>query len=1095
MSNHESSAPKNSEALRRIAEAKKGQRDELDLSGLGLTEIPEQIAELTWLKTLYAGSNTRSNEDGRVKLSVTPNVIQNLPLTLNFLTELQQLDLTGNQLSSLPTDIWRLKSLQSLSLDSNQLTALPAGIGKLKSLQSLSLDHNQLAELPVEVCQLSSLQRLSLDHNQLAALPAEIGQLTSLQSLSLNGNRLAALPAEIGELRSLRRLSLDRNQLTTLTPEVGQLALLVRFSSRYNQLSTLPSELGLLSSLEFLYVDGNDLSALPQEIGELKALRSITLSDNKFTVFPKVIGSLTTLRFISADNNKITALPDEIGQLATLQYLHIDNNEIHVLPVELGKLAELQSLMLGSNKLTTIPEQLGRLAALTDINVNNNPLTSPPNEVVRQGTKALVAFLREIMADGQPLYEAKIILVGEGAVGKTTLRNWILEDRYIEPGTTTRALELGSREFTHAFDPKQSLRLNIWDFGGQEEYRPSQQFFFSKGALYLLLWKGRLGIAQGRVEEWLRLIRLRAGKDARVLMIATHMGPNDPQPSLGALPDDLRRMALGPFAVDNHVGAGVTNLITQVREEVARLPGFAQKWPRRWLAARDAVLQHRPDGLSRFPSFISYETFLELCKPYGVEGYNAQILAGILSLQGRLDYHGDGRDPNQLVIMSPEWLMKAVAYVIADRDVIQNNGILRRERLGAIWLNHKRSEVENPEYYAPHLWPSLLRLMAQHEIIYQLTENEWIVAQLVPEVAPPEIPWTISDGPGSIRLQCDLSDKIRGLMSLLIVRSHYHHVDFKRHFWQRGVFLRNPHTAAEALVTVDGEDKIRIEVRGFDANGLMAELAGSLERLVYETWPGTEQDREPPFKYFIPCPTPKCQGRFGRRDLIADLHQQVDTARCEGGGRHAHDIRALLHGVGLPSADRKLDRIIERISKVHGQVSSEPPRIISIESVKRTVKSPQILGRTIRIQIYCEVLRTPVAGAVEAVSVPKEWWRAVKPWIPFVASAGSMLAAGFGIPMPADSGLGDAYDAAREVLKKDEHDVDRTERHGVLERPDGVHVPAAFAEKLIQIAKKGGMSQVQMDSDGRWVWVSKKVAERNDRTIAKERVEPGTKVT
>ncbi len=52
-------------------------------------------------------------------------------------------------------------------------------------------------------------------------------------------------------------------------------------------------------------------------------------------------------------------------------------------------------------------------------------------------------------------------------------------------------------------------------------------------------------------------------------------------------------------------------------------------------------------------------------------------------------------------------------------------------------------------------------------------------------------------------------------------------------------------------------------------------------------------------------------------------------------------------------------------------------------------------------------------------------------------------------------------------------------------------LPPEFKEKLIEIAKKG-MRQVQMNRDGRWMWVSKDVVDRNDPMIPKERSPPAS---
>ena len=56
------------------------------------------------------------------------------------------------------------------------------------------------------------------------------------------------------------------------------------------------------------------------------------------------------------------------------------------------------------------------------------------------------------------------------------------------------------------------MTVRAWDFGGQEVYRITHQFFFSQRALYLVVWKPREGQEQNEVEGWLRRIRLRVGQ-------------------------------------------------------------------------------------------------------------------------------------------------------------------------------------------------------------------------------------------------------------------------------------------------------------------------------------------------------------------------------------------------------------------------------------------------------------------------------------------------------------------------------------------------------------------------------------------------------
>ena len=140
--------------------------------------------------------------------------------------------------------------------------------------------------------------------------------------------------------------------------------------------------------------------------------------------------------------------------------------------------------------------------------------------------------------------------MGDPAHGKTALRSWLEHDEFREPGESTRGGEVGFRNIPLG---EAKGRINIWDFGGQYRYRPAQQPLFTPGALYLLVCKGRLNIQESGVEEWLRLIQLRAGRDARVLLIFTHMSPHDGVPSLAPLSGDLRQMIKegDVFAIDS----------------------------------------------------------------------------------------------------------------------------------------------------------------------------------------------------------------------------------------------------------------------------------------------------------------------------------------------------------------------------------------------------------------------------------------------------------------------------------------------------------------------------------------------------------------
>lgn len=108
------------------------------------------------------------------------------------------LDLSGRGLTSVPQDIFTRTDLERLNLSSNKLSgALPAEVRHLKRLRVLDLSYNDFTGVPAEVGQLHELQVLDLSHNRLTGLPYELGNLINLEVLDLRGNAYSAQDLEI----------------------------------------------------------------------------------------------------------------------------------------------------------------------------------------------------------------------------------------------------------------------------------------------------------------------------------------------------------------------------------------------------------------------------------------------------------------------------------------------------------------------------------------------------------------------------------------------------------------------------------------------------------------------------------------------------------------------------------------------------------------------------------------------------------------------------------------------------------------------------------------------------------------------------------
>ncbi len=115
--------------LQRIEKAKKKKATSLVLANLDLKEIPTEIGDLTYLKSL----------------DLENNQIQDLK-PLGKLANLTELYMQNNQIKSLK-GLEKLITLTALGLQNNQIQDLKP-LGKLVNLTHLFLENNQVQKLP-----------------------------------------------------------------------------------------------------------------------------------------------------------------------------------------------------------------------------------------------------------------------------------------------------------------------------------------------------------------------------------------------------------------------------------------------------------------------------------------------------------------------------------------------------------------------------------------------------------------------------------------------------------------------------------------------------------------------------------------------------------------------------------------------------------------------------------------------------------------------------------------------------------------------------------------------------------------------------------
>ena len=133
---------------------------------------------------------------------------------------LEVLDVSGNALVSLPDELAQLSRLHTVFASNNRLTALPSVLGRLPLLDTLGVKANRIEDVPPQALS-PTLRWLILTDNRITTLPSNLTDCTRMQKLMLAGNRLRRLPAGMGRLQRLELLRVSANHFEQVEDAVS----------------------------------------------------------------------------------------------------------------------------------------------------------------------------------------------------------------------------------------------------------------------------------------------------------------------------------------------------------------------------------------------------------------------------------------------------------------------------------------------------------------------------------------------------------------------------------------------------------------------------------------------------------------------------------------------------------------------------------------------------------------------------------------------------------------------------------------------------------------------------------------------------------
>ena len=121
------------------------------------------------------------------------------------------------------------------------------------------------------------------------------------------------------------------------------------------------------------------------------------------------------------------------------------------------------------------------------------------------------------------LYVFKVIIIGPGAVGKTSLLHRFVENKFSFRYKLTIGADFLSKIITHPKDPEATIKLQIWDIGGQDRYKFLRSSFFDGANGALIVFDLSRWHTFEELEEWLKDLHEYAGANIPLILIGNKL--------------------------------------------------------------------------------------------------------------------------------------------------------------------------------------------------------------------------------------------------------------------------------------------------------------------------------------------------------------------------------------------------------------------------------------------------------------------------------------------------------------------------------------------------------------------------------------------
>ncbi|MFN0203788.1 MAG: COR domain-containing protein, partial [Bacteroidia bacterium] len=554
--------------------------------------------------------------------------------------------------------------------------------------------------------------------------------------------------------------------------------------------------------------------------------------------------------------------------------------------------------------LTVKWESWGRV---NGIYLKDNPLSTPPKEIIGQGNKAILQYLKN--TDTERLYEGKLLIVGEGGAGKTTLRNLIarVEENVVMKTLSSIAKLISSKKnegeecstrgidvVRHRFEREagKPFIINIWDFGGQQIYHATHRFFLSERALYIVVMDLRRD--SDGFDYWLESVE-KFGKESPVLVLLNQKADRQ---HFAIDEGNIRKRFKHVKAISSinlrseaqKDKEALAKFIQQIQFEMQHLPLVGSVIPKTWKELREKIA-----ALAKNSSTIEKHEYEQLCKVCGItDKEEMQVLSRYFHDLGVFLHFHESPLLKHLVILQNTWATDAVYKLIDDEKIIKQEGRFQKKQAEKVWQASEYREK----------CAELLELMTKFELLYEVPNKKthYIMPQLLKDKVPDGLNWQDSKDDLVIRYEYDFMPK--GLITHIIVRLH-EYIENHEMVWQKGSVFHIQDARAKIYAQY-GNRVIELRAQGRNRKELAALLSNDIDKL-NATFEKLGEKKK------VPCNCRICEGAekpymFTYQLLYANHKNGTAKIICENEGEG--EAKTMLYGNFTPEPIQKVRALI-----------------------------------------------------------------------------------------------------------------------------------------------------------------------------------------